>query len=135
MITDPVQKAKELIKMARADLDAGMESSTPYSICFHAQQCAEKYLKAYLAYHNATIPRTHDINHLIESCSKIDPSLRSLSGSAKILQPYAVDIRYISSKQKAEQECPFVWKAMQAVYNTIREKLPQSMFAEELDNR
>jgi len=30
-------------------------------ICFHMQQCAEKYLKAYLAYKDSEIRKTHDI--------------------------------------------------------------------------
>ena len=32
--------------------------------CFHAQQCAEKYLKALLTYHAIDFPRTHDLTEL-----------------------------------------------------------------------
>lgn len=31
------------------------------AVCFHAQQCVEKYLKALLAERSAPVPRTHDL--------------------------------------------------------------------------
>ena len=42
------------------------------TICFHAQQAVEKYLKAFLAYHNVDFPRTHDVDFLIMECRKIN---------------------------------------------------------------
>jgi len=33
--------------------------------CFHAQQCAEKYLKALLTWQRLVFPRTHDIEELL----------------------------------------------------------------------
>ncbi len=30
-------------------------------VCFHSQQCAEKYLKALLLYQGVAFPRTHDL--------------------------------------------------------------------------
>jgi len=35
------------------------------TVCFHAQQCIEKYLKAYLASKKRDFPKTHDIRLLI----------------------------------------------------------------------
>jgi len=35
-------------------------------ICFHAQQCAEKYIKALLLYRNVTFPKTHDLRLLLD---------------------------------------------------------------------
>jgi HEPN domain-containing protein len=37
---------------------------------FHAQQCAEKYLKGYLVYHDVDFPYTHNISSLLELCAK-----------------------------------------------------------------
>ena len=36
------------------------------AICFHAQQCVEKYLKAWLQEANIPFPRTHDLKELLE---------------------------------------------------------------------
>jgi HEPN domain-containing protein len=35
------------------------------AVCFHAQQCAEKYLKAVLQEHSLAFPKTHDLEALI----------------------------------------------------------------------
>jgi HEPN domain-containing protein len=43
---------------------AGEECPTD-TVAFHPQQCAEKYLKAYLAYRGTEFPGIHDIGELI----------------------------------------------------------------------
>lgn len=63
------------------------------SICFHAQQAAEKYLKAYLVSQEQTLPKTHDINTLLKQCIVIDKDFLNLS-NAVILTDYAVELRY-----------------------------------------
>ena len=35
-------------------------------MCFHSQQCAEKYLKALLLYCGVLFPRTHDLRLLLD---------------------------------------------------------------------
>ena len=37
-----------------------------YSLCFHAQQAAEKAIKAVLLFHKITFPKTHNIEHLLK---------------------------------------------------------------------
>jgi HEPN domain-containing protein len=65
------------------------------TICFHMQQCAEKYLKAYLVSKSAKPARTHDIQLLICLCANLDESFnRLLDGGCDKLTLYAVDIRY-----------------------------------------
>jgi len=61
--------------------------------CFHAQQSAEKYLKAYLQLLKITIPKTHDLVRLL---SEIPPSpvLESLRPGMAKLTAYAVEYRY-----------------------------------------
>mgnify|MGYP000307964815 CR=1 FL=1 len=44
------------------------------TICFHAQQAVEKYLKAFLILHDIDFPRTHDVDYLLLECRKIDRS-------------------------------------------------------------
>jgi len=34
------------------------------TVCFHAQQCVEKYIKALLVFQGATSPKTHNIREL-----------------------------------------------------------------------
>jgi HEPN domain-containing protein len=41
-----------------------------YGVCFHAQQCAEKYLKAVLVAQGQSFPKTHDLLMLHNLCIK-----------------------------------------------------------------
>ena len=51
-------------------LDAG----GPYdAVCFHAQQAAEKALKAWLAVADVPIPRTHNLEDLQAQCLALPP--------------------------------------------------------------
>ena len=39
------------------------------TVCFHAQQCIEKYIKALLILRGTNFPKTHDIAHLNSSAA------------------------------------------------------------------
>ncbi len=114
----------DFVSMARDDWVAGMASSDPYSICFHAQQAVEKILKAFLAFHQEQIPRSHDIGDLLTRCVKIDQSLANLMPLADVLQPFGVEIRYSPSKERATIECPKVWSALDLIFDAIKQGLP-----------
>ena len=59
----------EDLRLARHALT--MSTGCPYRlIAYHAQQCAEKHLKAYLVLHKVDFPYTHNISHLLELSSK-----------------------------------------------------------------
>lgn len=120
------KKAIDFVKMARADWEAGMTSSVPYSICFHAQQAAEKYLKAFLAFHGQTIPKSHDVADLIRRCVAIDPSFAHLLEQAGALQLFGVEIRYSPSKDEAEQKCSAAWSAMTAIQEKLKGIVPEA---------
>jgi HEPN domain-containing protein len=77
--------------IAVGSLDA---SVIPTVICFHCQQCAEKYLKALLTLHDRVPPRTHDLGVLLDRALKEEPGLDELSGELLLLDRYAVAIRY-----------------------------------------
>lgn len=62
-------------------------------ICFHCQQAAEKYLKAFLVSKLSVPQRTHDIRTIINECCKLDPNFEKLN-SCSYLSNYAVESRY-----------------------------------------
>ena len=77
-----------------AEISFSVSSNVPYrTIAFHSQQCAEKYLKAFLVYHLIDFPYTHNISTLIELCVPIVDLNKTLR-SAKELSKYAVAVRY-----------------------------------------
>ncbi len=64
------------------------------SACFHAQQCAEKYLKACLQEHNIPFGKTHNLTALLDPLAVKDASWELLRPDARALSVYAVDFRY-----------------------------------------
>ena len=63
-------------------------------ICFHAQQCIEKYLKAWLQEANLPVPRTHNLNELLKLIVPSQPKWRAWRLDFKKFKPHAVDVRY-----------------------------------------
>jgi HEPN domain-containing protein len=64
------------------------------TVCFHAQQAAEKHLKAFLVSHGQTPPRTHDLVALLADCARIDAGLAALEDECRALTYYSVGVRY-----------------------------------------
>jgi len=62
--------------------------------CFHAQQCAEKYLKAHLQEAGIPFQRTHDLVALLDLCHPLRPAWDLLRDDLRLLNAYAVDVRY-----------------------------------------
>ncbi len=63
-------------------------------MCFHCQQCVEKYLKGLLEELGLTVPKTHDLGHLLADLIPRYPSLRSLRRGLVSLTAFAVRARY-----------------------------------------
>ena len=68
-------------------------------VCYHAEQCAEKYFKAFLVFHNAPPPRTHDLAELLKLCAAFDANLQTLDPQVQILNPYTTRTRYPGSAE------------------------------------
>ncbi|MFA0731759.1 MAG: hypothetical protein BKPUNTRY_001299 [Candidatus Fervidibacter sp.] len=63
-------------------------------VCFHAQQCAEKYLKAFLEEHSIMFSKTHDLVELLDLRGGLLPELDPLRPQLQKLSQYAVITRY-----------------------------------------
>ena len=64
------------------------------TVCFHAQQAAEKSLKAVLVSRGVDPPRTHDLVALLARCAEHAPDLADLEGACRTLTAFAVSSRY-----------------------------------------
>ena len=62
-------------------------------MCFHAQQCAEKYLKALLALHAVPFPKTHDLPELLLGIPQ-NVSVRLRPPDVAVLNRYSIEGRY-----------------------------------------
>ena len=64
------------------------------SICFHAQQCIEKYLKAWLQEANIRFSKTHNLQELLNLILPTLPDWHHWQPDFKIITAYAVISRY-----------------------------------------
>ncbi len=86
--------------IAKADLTAAShllglpDDQCPFDIvCFHAQQCAEKALKALLVHQGDVPPRTHDLVELLNLVRQSD-GIGIQASDCGALTPYAVVTRH-----------------------------------------
>jgi HEPN domain-containing protein len=64
------------------------------TICFHAQQAAEKLLKVFLIAQGQEVQRTHDLVAILSECVKITSTLSLLEADCRKLTYFAVSGRY-----------------------------------------
>ena len=95
-----IKKVKEWLSLADEDLVTSefiLTSSKKPSyriIAFHAQQCAEKCLKAFLVFNMIDFPYTHNIEKLLILCKSQNPQMVDEIKSAAILTDYSITTRY-----------------------------------------
>lgn len=91
-VRDWIRYADEDLRLARHGLT--LTSGCPYRlIAYHAQQCAEKYLKGFLVLRGVDFPYTHSISRLLELCAKHAGWAATLD-DAEELTPFAITARY-----------------------------------------
>ncbi|MBI3985460.1 MAG: HEPN domain-containing protein [Lentisphaerae bacterium] len=90
----------EWIEKAEEDYHAALtlrrlrRHPTHNAVCFHAQQCVEKYLKAILERQGAVIRKIHTLQVLLEQCAESHPLLIAMRPNMVKLSEYAVEFRY-----------------------------------------
>ena len=84
-------KADNDLIAATATLATGKALDT---VCFHAQQAAEKSLKALLALKGIPYPFRHDLGELTELAKIHYPFGAAMEAEVLTLSPYAVEARY-----------------------------------------
>ena len=85
-----IRKAEQDWRAARK-LDPDTE---PDAVCFHCQQCVEKYLKALLVSAHRGFPKTHDLGVLLNLVAPGGSNLRKYQNDLSDLNPYSVIARY-----------------------------------------
>jgi HEPN domain-containing protein len=92
--------SREWADKAEADYAAALvlrRSRKKYSrdiVCFHLQQCVEKYLKARLTEAGIAFTKTHDLERLLDLVLPAEPLWAGLRPAMVRLTDYAVEVRY-----------------------------------------
>ena len=79
-------------------------------ICFHAQQAVEKFLKAFLVYHDIDFPKTHDLDFLLMECKKINDKIFDIDLGS--LTDFGVSIRYPDDFYLPDKKETFFFRAV-----------------------
>ena len=95
------------------------------AICFHAQQCIEKYMKALLQENNIEFEKVHDLDILLEKCKGFIPSLAKDKKKLIELSSFAVEIRYPGIRATKEEAVNCI-SIMRKIRKAIKEHLVQS---------
>jgi HEPN domain-containing protein len=90
---------REWLKIAESDLNSAIYLTNMHPkpleiICYHCQQSAEKFLKAYLVLSNEKIKLTHDLTLLYKDCIKLDNKFNEIEESCINLTDFAINTRY-----------------------------------------
>ncbi len=86
----------------KAILAAAMPSYEAAS--FHAQQAAEKALKALLVRHQVNFRKTHDLGELLRLAEPVASGISQALGEVEALTPHAVDSRYPTAGAPVDRE-------------------------------
>ena len=117
----------EWIQKAEGDhtiMHQNYHSSSPIhdAICFHAQQCIEKYLKAWLQEANIPFTRTHDLERLLNLILPTFPDWEVWQADFSTISEHAVDFRY-PGKAATATDAQHAVKTCDQVRQSVRGQL------------
>ena len=115
-----IRKAEGDYQVACRELET--QPPIPEAVCFHAQQCLEKYLKAILQENDLAFEKIHDLDVLLQQCKGFIPQLEAHRDDLVKLSIYAVDVRYPGFELSVE-EATTCAEIMEKVRKLIRRHL------------
>ena len=86
--------------LAATELEAQMLADI---VCFHCQQCAEKYLKALIVARGGEPDRTHDLLALVAPATGDESLAQDVVKTLQMLNPFSVTIRYPKADATPEE--------------------------------
>jgi HEPN domain-containing protein len=126
IIKEWITKADQDFEFARINLEE--EKQFFAQICFHFNQSAEKYLKAFIIANSLEFRKIHDLHLLLKQCKSKDPSFFQLEDDCEYLATFYIETRYpvhwptMFSKKEAEK----AHRAAKNIRNFLKQKLQKS---------
>jgi len=111
---DDIQTAELLNNQHRKSLNI---------ICFHCQQAAEKYLKAFLVSRNISFEKTHDLIYLCNTCSAVENDFSSISKDCYKLNPFSVITRYPSDLELIDSDAVTAINSARSIEKIVLDKI------------
>jgi HEPN domain-containing protein len=124
VVREWVAKAESDLLTATHTLKLGNRCPTG-AVCFHAQQCAEKYFKALLVADGTPPPKTHSIHLLMESLPK--PKRPTLTAEEEeTLTHHSIALRYPGVPDPTLAEARDAVALARRVRAQVRKLLPKA---------
>ena len=93
-------------------------------ICYHCQQAAEKYLKAFLVFNDQEPPKTHDLIELVKLCNIYENNFLLMSPRCEFLAPFATRTCYPGTNDPDNEDIKKAIKYTAEIIEFIKSKLP-----------
>ncbi len=124
VIREWLHKAEDDLTAAAQLLKLGQRCPADI-VCFHAQQCVEKYVKALLINHGRDFPKTHDLRALLALLpARVWPDLTP--EEQHLLSRYATVTRYPGDYEAISlAEARAAVKIARRVRRQVRQHLPK----------
>ncbi len=121
LVAEWVEKAEGDYRTATREIRVRVDPNYD-AVCFHSQQCIEKYLKAYMQSTGDAIPLIHHLVRLLERCKAHEPGFELIRPELEILNDFAVDIRYPGDQATGDEALDAV-RAMKVAREFVRDRL------------
>ena len=92
LVLEWLNKADEDFEFAKVNFEEGRNFYP--QICFHFQQSAEKYLKAFIVAKELEFKKIHDLSMLLKQCQSAAPLLAVLREDCEFLAAFYMESRY-----------------------------------------
>jgi HEPN domain-containing protein len=123
----PNEEYHEWVRKAEGDFTTASRESKVTTrpnydaVCYHSQQCAEKYLKAFRVYRGKRYKRIHALIPLLEECIEIDPSFEFIRTPCDDIT--GIDQFRYPSDSANKDDAKLALKSAKIIREFIREKL------------
>lgn len=118
-----IKKAEEDYRVATREFK--VRPIAYYAVCFHSQQCIEKYMKAVLQENETPFAKIHDLEILLKSCRKFIPSLEEYREELIWLTTFSIEVRYpgFNADKKNAQKAITCMKKIRKVLKSYFKKM------------
>jgi HEPN domain-containing protein len=117
-----VQKAENDFSSAQY-LAQNMRPVPTEIVCFHCQQAAEKYLKAFLVHNDQEPPKTHDLIELTKLCNEFGMDFSLLLPKCEYLIPFAARTRYPSTGDPDDNDMKIALAYAKDIIEFVKSKM------------
>jgi len=99
-------------------------------VCFHCQQFAEKYLKAFLVLKGQDPPYIHDLARLAALCTAEHSEFARIMQKCVILTSYGSAARYPGGMQITEEDMTRALQCAREIKAFLQETIPELFLSE-----